>query len=63
MTPVAAALLKAGDYLPASDQTVVTGPWRDARTPAGKVELIVSTGSGRRRVVWGARTTIGVVRA
>lgn len=55
-----AAHLKAGDVL-TSGATVVRGAQSGARTPSGKVDLVVRYPNGKENVVvWGKTTMIGV---
>jgi hypothetical protein len=57
---VPARSLIAGDVV-GSGETIVTVE-RGARTPAGKVEVVLDGGGIRRRSVWGASTLINARR-
>jgi hypothetical protein len=52
--------LLAGDLL-CTGETVATVS-RGAHTPSGKVEVTLEKGGARRSALWGASTTINVVR-
>lgn len=52
--------LLAGDLLCTGE--TVAGVSRGARTPAGKVEVTLERDGQRRAALWGASTTISVVR-
>ena len=57
------SLLRVGDVLPGTQERVKVAPYRDLRTPAGKVELVVERAGRARVVTWGARTIVRVSRA
>ena len=60
VTKKPAAHLKAGDVL-TSGATVIRGAQAGARTPSGKVDLVVRYPNGKESlVVWGKTTMIGV---
>lgn len=62
-TKIPAANLQSGDYLPMTKSTVVSNLGAGLRTPAGKIELVLSNSKGAKRLaVWGARTEIVVER-
>ena len=63
VVPIEAGLLRPGDYLPGSQETVNSRPTRGVTTPAGKVDIVLSRGGRTRLASWGARTTIRVQRA
>jgi len=58
---VPARSLVAGDVV-GSGETIVTVQ-RGARTPAGKVEVVLERGGTRRRSLWGASTVINARRS
>lgn len=60
---VRADCLKVGDILPSTREAVVRGPQRGAKTPTGKVEIVVAKSPGSARTAnWGASTLIVVTR-
>jgi hypothetical protein len=58
---VTARHLMAGDRLGTGE--TVLAVCRGARTPAGKVKVMLSKGDKRRAALWGASTTITISRA
>lgn len=56
--------LRVGDRLLGSGATVLRAPTAGARTPSGKVEVVVQrrTDGGARLATWGRRTTMRVER-
>lgn len=59
-TKVAARYLLAGDRVGSGETIVWSGI--GARTPRGKVEVILEKDGARRLAIWGASTTINVQR-
>jgi hypothetical protein len=60
-TKVAARYLAAGDQVGSGEIVVWSGI--GARTPRGKVEVILEKAGARRLAIWGASTQINVQRA